>query len=76
MKEHYRNWLKDELEDVEKYAEASKTASGHEKQMLHDMAKEEMEHACAVWHMMECHHMTDDMDKHEVFHKANHVLHD
>lgn len=73
-KAYLHSWLKEELADVGKYAEAARYAEGAERQMLHDMAEEEYEHACAVWHMMECEHMTEGMDKHAIFHEAKAAL--
>lgn len=73
-KAHLSGWLKEELGDSVKYAEAARHADGCERQMLHDMAEEEYEHACAVWHMMECEHMTEGMDKHAIFHEAKAAL--
>lgn len=74
-KEYLHDWLKEELLDSMKYAKAAHHADGAERQMLHDMAEEEYEHACAVWHMMECEHLTAGMDKHAIFHEAKAALH-
>ena len=73
-KEHMHGWLKEELADSEKYAEAARHAHGCERQMLHDMAEEEYEHACTVWHMMEHEHMTEGMDKEKIFAEAKAAL--
>lgn len=73
-KQHLHGWLKDELSDVVKYADAARHADGEERQMLHDMAEEEYEHACAVWHMMKHEHLTEGMDKHEIFKEAKSAL--
>lgn len=67
-------FLKDELSDVEKYAEIAKQHTGEVKQIFHDMAKEEYEHACAIWHLMEHKGMTDGLDKHEIFRAAKEAL--
>lgn len=74
VKDHLHSWLKEELADSQKYAEAARYAEGRERQMLHDMAEEELEHAYSVWHMMECHHMTEGMDKFEIFKEAKAAL--
>ena len=74
VKDHLHGWLKDELADAVKYSEAARYAEGHHRQMLHDMAEEEYEHACAVWKMMECHHMTEGLDKNEIFREARAAL--
>ena len=42
--------------------------------MFHDMAEEEWEHACAVWHMMEIEGMTSGMNKEAIFHSAKAAL--
>lgn len=73
-KTHLTGWLKEELSDSVKYAEAARYADGKERQMLHDMAEEEYEHACAVWKMMESEHLTDGVNKHEVFKEAKAAL--
>ena len=74
MEVNLHEWLKDELSDSVKYAEHARHAHGVERQMLHDMAEEEYEHACAVWHMMEMEGKTAGMDKHAVFHDADAAL--
>jgi rubrerythrin len=67
--------LHDELEDVIKYSDFAKQAKeGVLKQMFHDMAKEEMEHACAIWYMMEWEGMTDGLHKDHVFDEARAAL--
>ena len=71
MEKDLHEWLHDELDDAEKYAEAAKKAEGFERQFLRDMSHEEYEHACAVWKMMEHEHMTDGMDKYKVFHETH-----
>ena len=67
-------WLKEELSDSVKYAEAARHEHGAMRQMLHDMAEEEYEHACAVWHMMEHDGLSSGMDKHAIFHDAKAAL--
>lgn len=74
-KQHLCGYLKEELADSVKYAEISKTTEGPAHQLFHDMAEEEYEHACAVWHMMEREGMTGSMDKHMIFHDARAALH-
>ena len=66
--------LHDELDDVIKYSEFAKESRGVVAQMFHDMAEEEMEHACAIWHMMEWEGMTEGLNKHHVFEKAEEAL--
>lgn len=67
-------WLKEELADSVKYATAARHERGVMRQMLHDMAEEEHEHACAVWHMMEMEGQTKGLDKHMLFHDADAAL--
>lgn len=69
-KEKLHNNLQDELGDVVKYAEYAKNTDGTKRQMFHDMAKEEMEHACSLWHMMECEKMTGALNKEHIFKQA------
>lgn len=69
-KQHLSGYLKEELSDSEKYATLAREAEGCERQMFHDMAEEEWEHACAVWHMMEKEGMTSGMNKEAIFHGA------
>jgi rubrerythrin len=69
-KEHLAEHLKEELSDSVTYAEMARHADGCYRQMLHDMAQEEWEHAHAVWHMMEHSGMTAGMDKRALFHDA------
>ena len=66
--------LKEELEDCVHYAEMAREHHGETRQMYHDMAEEEYEHACAIWHMMEHNGMTAGMDKDAVFNEANAAL--
>ena len=73
-KQHLSGYLKEELADSVKYAEMARNAEGCERQMLHNMAEEEYEHACAVWHMMERAHMTSGMNKDAIFHDAKAAL--
>lgn len=73
-KQHLSGYLKEELADSEKYANLAREAEGCERQMFHDMAKEEWEHACAVWHMMEKEGMTGGMNKEAIFHGAKAAL--
>lgn len=63
-------WLKEELGDVVKYKEAAEHEHGAMKQMLCDMAHEEYEHACSVWHMMERMGLDKGMDKKAIFQNA------
>jgi rubrerythrin len=62
--------LQDELGDVVKYSDYAKASDGATRQMFHDMAKEEMEHACSLWHMMECEKMTGMLNKEHIFKQA------
>ena len=71
---HLHDYLKDELADSIKYAELARENHFETRQMFHDMAEEEYEHACAVWHMMEHHGLTAGMDKNAVFHDARAAL--
>lgn len=74
MKTSLPIWLKEELSDSVKYAEAARHEHGAMRQMLHDMAEEEWEHACAVWHMMEHEGLTSGMQKDTIFHEAKAAL--
>ena len=74
LKSNLPIWLKEELSDSVKYAEAARHEHGVMRQFLHDMAEEEHEHACAVWKMMEHHGLTDGMNKHSIFHDADAAL--
>ena len=74
LKSNLPIWLKEELSDSVKYAEAARHEHGVMRQFLHDMAEEEHEHACAVWHMMEHHGLAAGMDKHAIFHDADAAL--
>jgi hypothetical protein len=67
-------WLKEELSDSIRYAEEARHESGVMRQMLHDMAEEEWEHANAVWHIMEKEGVTHGMDKEAIFHEAKAAL--
>ena len=73
-KQHLSEFLKDELEDVVKYAEMARENHFEVRQMFHDMAEEEYEHACTIWHMMEHEGMVHSMDKHAIFHDAEAAL--
>ena len=67
-------WLREELADSIKYATAARHEHGVMRQMLHDMAEEEWEHAWAVWHIMDHEHMTAGLDKHKIFADAKAAL--
>lgn len=73
-KQHLSGYLKEELADSAKYAELARHADGCVRQMFHDMAEEEWEHACAVWHMMEHEGLTTGMNKEAIFHDAKAAL--
>lgn len=73
-KDMLHDHLKEELSDSIHYAEMAREHDGVTRQMYHDMAEEEYEHACAVWHMMEHHGMTTGMNKDAVFHDAKAAL--
>lgn len=73
-KQHLSGYLKEELADSAKYAEMARHADGCVRQMFHDMAEEEWEHACAVWHMMEHEGLTAGMNKEAIFHDAKAAL--
>ena len=73
-KEKLMRNLQDEVADVIKYAEYARHTHGEIRQMFHDMAEEEWEHAWAVWHIMEHEHMTDGLDKHKIFADAKAAL--
>ena len=73
-KQNLHNYLKDELSDSVKYAELAKQTDGLSRQFFWDIAKEEYEHACAVWHMMKHEGMTQGMDKDAVFQTADIAL--
>lgn len=74
-KEKLHHNLQEELSDVVKYAEYAKNADGVKRQMFHDMAEEEMEHACALWHMMECEKLTGTLNKEQIFKQAKEAMH-
>ena len=67
-------YLKEELADSIKYAEIARNTHFETRQLFHDMAEEEYEHACAVWHMMEHEGLTHGMNKNEVFREAKAAL--
>ena len=73
-KQHLSGYLREELNDSIKYAGLAKETEGWESQMFHDMAEEEYEHACSVWHIMEHCGMTGSMDKHGIFREAREAL--
>ncbi len=73
-KQKLHEYLKEELSDSIKYAEIARNTHFETRQLFHDMAEEEYEHACTVWHMMEHEGLTHGMDKNEVFHEAKAAL--
>lgn len=73
---HLQEDLRDELEDCMKYADMAKHATGTDRQILHDMAKEEYQHAKHICHIMQGHGIQRDMDEGEVFEKAWSALHE
>lgn len=73
-KNYLHDYLKEELADSVKYAELARENHFDVRQMFHDMAEEEYEHACAIWHMMEENGLTAGMDKHELFREAKAAL--
>ena len=66
--------LNEELADSIRYAEIARENDDWKRQLFHDMAEEEYEHACTIWHMMEHENMTGGMDKDAVFHAAKAAL--
>ena len=66
--------LREELEDSVHYAEIAREHHGETRQMYHDMAQEEYEHAEAIWYMMKHNGMTAGLDKEAVFRAANEAL--
>lgn len=73
-KEKLMHNLQEELADSIKYAEYARHTHGEIRQMFHDMAEEEWEHACTVWHMMELEHLTASLDKEKIFSAARAAL--
>lgn len=73
-KQHLSGYLKEELADSERYAQLARETNFETRQMFHDMAEEEYEHAHMIWHMMEHLNMTDGMNKDEIFHSAKAAL--
>lgn len=73
-KQHLVGYLKEELADSVKYANLARDTDGCTRQMFHDMAEEEWEHACSVWHMMERNGMAAGMDKEAIFRDAKAAL--
>lgn len=67
---HLQEYLREELADCMKYAEITKNATGTDRQILHDMAKEEYQHAKHICHIMKEHGIQRDMNEDEVFTKA------
>lgn len=73
---HLQEYLREELADCMKYAEMAKNATGTDRQILHDMAKEEYQHAKHICHIMKEHGIQRDMNEDEVFAKAMHMLYE
>ena len=73
---HLQEDLRDELADCTKYANMAKSATGADRQILHDMAKEEYQHAKHICHLMKEHGIQSDMNEDEVFAKAMHMLYE
>lgn len=73
-KEKLMRNLQDEIADVIKYAEYARNTHGEIRQMFHDMAEEEWEHAWTVWHIMEHENLISGLDKHKIFADAKAAL--
>ena len=71
---HLQEYLREELADCMKYAEMAKNATGADRKILHDMAKEGYQHAKHICHIMKEYGIQRDMD--EVFTKAWEALHE
>ena len=73
---HLQEYLREELADCMKYAEIAKNVTGTDRQILHDMSKEECQHATHICHIMKEHGIQRDTNEDEVFAKAMHILYE
>lgn len=66
--------LRDELADCTKYANMAKSATGTDRQILHDMALEEYQHAKHICHLMKEHGIPMGMEEDKVFDQTREML--